>query len=215
MTTQKTAVDQLEKMIEIAKTNFSPERFEKVEKLFEFFAERILVAPASGKVHYHNCYSGGYLDHVHNVISGVMLVASTMKKLGCEVDFTKEEAIFAAMFHDLGKLGDLNEPYYVTQQSDWHRKNRGEHYTSNSKLPFMTVPDRALQLLNHFGIVVTDKEWKSILMSDGLFVESNKQYFISYAYPPPPFHTNLYHVVHFADHMATIGERDQWRAVNV
>ena len=92
--TKVTAVDQLEKLIEIAKENFAEERFEKVEKLYEQFAERILVAPASGKIHYHNCYPGGYLDHIHNVIAGAVTVARAMKAMGVVMDFTKEEAIF-------------------------------------------------------------------------------------------------------------------------
>ena len=205
------AVDQLQKMLKIAKDNFSPERAEKVEVLFEHFSERMLVAPASGKEHYHNSYPGGYLDHIHNVIAGVFGVTKTMKAMNVTIDFTMEEAIFAAMFHDLGKLGDLEEPYYVPQNSDWHRDNRGELYTYNLALPFMKVPDRALMLLNHFGISVTPKEWKGILISDGLYSEGNKPYFMSYQYPPQAFHTNLHYVVHFADHMSTIGERDTWR----
>jgi hypothetical protein len=206
-----TAVDQLEKMIQIAKDNFSPERFAKIEKLFEHFAERMVSAPASGMAHYHNCYPGGYLDHVHNVIEGVIQVAVILKKRGAQIDFTKEEAIFTAMFHDLGKLGDLDLPYYVPQTSDWHRENRGELYKHNTDLTFMAVPDRSLHLLNHFGVAITPKEWKAILVHDGLYSKGNEPYFISYSYPPQAFHTNLHYVLHFADHMSTIGERDQWR----
>jgi hypothetical protein len=206
-----TAVDQLEKMLDLARDNFSPERFAKVEKLFEHFAERIVVSPASYKEHFHNCYPGGYLDHIHNVIAGVVHVARAMKAMGVEMDFTKEEAIFAAMFHDLGKLGDLTEPYYVPQTSAWHRANRGELYTINPKLTFMAITDRSLYLLQHFGIEVTSKEWKAIKISDGLYVEGNKPYFMSYQYPPQQFHTNLHYVVHFADHFSTIGERDHYR----
>ena len=209
--TKVTAVDQLEKMIKIARDNFSPTRFEKVEKLFERFVDRMVAAPASGKVHFHNCYPGGYLDHVHNVIAGVVHVARAMKAMGVEMDFTREEAILAAMFHDLGKLGDLDQPYYVPQPSDWHRENRGELYKHNPKLKFMTVTDRALYLLQYFDVKISSKEWEAINISDGLYVEGNKPYFISYQYPPQPFHTNLHYVVHFADHIATIGERDQFR----
>ena len=205
------AVDQLQKMIKIAQDNFSPERVVKVESLYECFAERMVVAPASGKAHFHNAYPGGYLDHVHNVIAGVFQLTKTMKAMNVVIDFTMEEAIFAAMFHDLGKVGDLEEPYYVPQTSDWHRENRGELYRYNPDLPFMKVPDRALQLLNHFEIAVTPKEWKAILISDGLYSEGNKPYFISYQYPPQPFQTNLHYVLHFADHISTIGERDQHR----
>jgi len=212
MTDKKvTAVDQFQKLIEIAQESFSKERFEKLEKMYEHFAERIITAPASGKVHYHNCYPGGYLDHVHNVIAATVEVARAMKKMGVQMDFTKEEAIFAAMHHDLGKLGDLKHSYYIPQTSDWYRENRGEMYVYNPELPFMSVTDRSLYLLQHFEVEVTDKEWKAIKMSDGLFDDSNKKYFISYVYPPPPFHTNLYFVIHFADHISTIGERDTFR----
>ena len=206
-----TAVDQLEKLLEIAKENFGDERYGKIETMYEHFADRILVAPASGKVHYHNCYSGGYLDHVHNVIAGTVTIATAMKKMGVQIDFTREEAIFAAMHHDLGKLGDVDLSYYVPQTSDWHRENRGEYYTHNPELTFMSVTDRALYLLQHFDIPITHKEWKAIKVSDGLYDKANKAYFISYQYPPQPFDTNLHYVVHFADHISTIGERDSFR----
>ena len=208
--TKVTAVDQFEKLIQIAKDSFTTERYEKIEKLYEHFAERILVAPASGKKHYHSCYPGGYLDHVHNVIAGTVTIARAMKAMNVQMDFTREEAIFAAMHHDLGKLGDLQHPYYIEQKSDWHRK-RGELYTFNPDLVYMPVTDRSLYLLQNAGIEMTDKEWKAIKVSDGLYDESNKPYFISYRYPPEAFHTNLHYVVHFADHISTIGERDSFR----
>jgi len=183
--TEVTAVDQLEKLVEIAKDNFAEERFKKVEQMYEQFAERILVAPASGKVHYHNCYPGGYLDHVHNVIAGTVTVARAMKAMGVQMDFSKEEAIFAAMHHDLGKLGDLDHSYYIEQTSDWHR-NRGELYTHNPELQYMSVTDRALYLLQSFGIETTAKEWKAIKVSDGLYDKANKAYYISYQYHAYP-----------------------------
>ena len=114
------------------------------------------------------------------------------------------------MFHDLGKLGDLEHPYYIEQTSDWHRK-RGELYTQNHELQYMSVTDRSLYLLQEFDIAITAKEWKAIKVSDGLYDKANERYFISYQYPPQPFHTNLHYVIHFADHISTIGERDSFR----
>jgi len=209
--TERTAVDQFEKLMEIAKESFDVERFEALEKMYEVFADRILVAPASAKIHYHSAYSGGYLDHVLNVINNTVNIARSMKTAGIQMDFTKEEAVFAAMHHDLGKLGDLTQPYYLPQTSDWHRTNRGELYTHNPDLTYMPVTDRSLYILQHFDVKMTAKEWKAIKVSDGLYDEANKPYFISYQYPPQPFHTNLHYVVHFADHISTIGERDQQR----
>ena len=52
--------------------------------------------------------------------------------------FTQEELLFAAMHHDLGKLGDGTKPYYLPQDSEWHRKNKNEtilvlfHYIFNA-----------------------------------------------------------------------------------
>ena len=52
--------------------------------------------------------------------------------------------IFAALHHDLGKVGDLDKDYYIPQDSEWHRKNRGEIFKHNPKLQYMTVTDRAI-----------------------------------------------------------------------
>ncbi len=201
---------QLEKLLELARNNFSDDRFEKVEKLFDHFAERMVTTPASQKSFYHCCYPGGWLDHTHNVISGIVEASTAFKKLGGEIDFTKEEAIFSAMFHDLGKLGDMDAPYYIPQDSDWHRK-RGELYKENPALPRMPHAERSLYILQHFGIEMTQKEWHAIRAHDGLYVEGNMYYFRSYGYPPPEFFTNLKHVLHWADMMATVAEGDRYR----
>lgn len=200
-------LEQLKKLIKIAEEYFSEERYKKVKKLIEHFAQRMLSAPASNKVYYHNCYPGGWLDHTLNVIEAVKRVANTYKSLGGDIDFTAEEAIFCAMFHDLGKLGDIDTPYYIEQESNWHR-NRGELYLHNPALPNMPHSDRSLYLLQHFGIEVSQKEWKTIKCHDGLFIDSNKPYFINYGYPPSEFFTNLHHIVHWADMMATHMEHD-------
>jgi hypothetical protein len=204
------SVEQLKKLLKIAEDNFGPERYTNVEKMYEHLAERAVAAPASAKEHYHYAFPGGYLDHVHNVIRAMVPVAKAAKTMGMKIDFTKEEAIFAAMHHDLGKLGDVNHPYYIPQSSDWHRENRGETYSQNPELVFMTTTDRTFFLLQHFGVTITDKEFKAIKMADGLYVDTNKPYFISYHYPPPVFHTNLGYILHWADHMSALGEKDQF-----
>lgn len=204
------AVEQLRKLLEIAKTTFTPARYEKLEKMYEHFADRILVAPASPKAEYHCAYPGGYLDHVHNVMTAIVHMSKAAKAMGMKIDFTREEAIFSAMHHDLGKLGDLTEPYYLPQGSEWHRENRGELYTRNPKLPFMTVTDRALFLLQHFGVEVSSKEWRAIKVSDGLYEEGNKPYFISYSWPQPVWDTSLTYILHWSDHMATLGEKSKF-----
>ena len=53
-------------------------------------------------------------------------------------------------------------------------------YTHNPKLQYMSVPDRGLWLLQHYGIKVTDKEMIGMRLTDGLYDEANKSYYISY-----------------------------------
>ena len=207
MTARPDPVTQFRTLMEIAKTTFSPDRYAKLETMYEHFADRIIVAPASGKAEYHNAFQGGYLDHILNVITAIRHVSKAAVTMGIVIDFTKEEAIFSAMHHDLGKLGDLTEPYFLPQESAWHRENRGELYTKNPKLPWMTVTDRALFLLQHFGVVITSKEWRAIKVSDGLYEEGNKSYFINYGWPQPKWDTSLPYLLHWSDHMATLGEK--------
>ena len=57
------------------------------------------------------------------------------KEAGGMVDFTQEELLFSAFHHDLGKLGERGNMAYKIQESEWHRKNRGDVYTWNEVDP--------------------------------------------------------------------------------
>lgn len=181
------------------------ERFEKLQKMYDILGNQLITAPASGKTHYHNAFPGGYLDHVVHVADAAMKVATVYKGIGGQIDFTKKEMIFAAIHHDLGKLGNEQGPYYLDQDSDWHRK-RGEMYTHNENIQYMTVTDRALFMLQKFEIPVTEKEWIAIKLSDGMYDDSNKAYLKNFG--KYPMKTNLPYIIHWADHMACTAERD-------
>lgn len=183
------------------------ERMTKLVKLYEDYGDRLIEAPASGKVHYHNAYAGGYIDHVLHVYDCAIDFAKVLRRKGGSLDFTKSELTMAAIHHDLWKLGmPGGEPYYVPQDSDWHRKNQNEMFKNNDRLPYMKVTDGAVFILQFRGIELTYKEWLSIKLSDGLYDESNKSYYVNYG--KFPIHTNLPYVIHWADHMATTAERD-------
>ena len=53
-----------------------------------------------------------------------------------------EEVVFCTMHLDLGKLGNMNDDYYIPNDSEWHRINQGKMYKTNQRLHFMTVTDR-------------------------------------------------------------------------
>ena len=199
-----------DKLIFIIEDTFSGERKTNLIKFYETFKERMMFAPASGKEHYHNAFPGGYVSHVLNIIECSKRIHRQWVEMGAHINYTKEELIFAAMHHDLGKVGDFDEDYYIPQKSEWHRINRGELYTHNPKLQYMKVPDRGLWMLQQFGIKVTDKEYIGIKLTDGLYDEANKSYYISYN-PDWQLKSNLSYVLHQADMMATHIEYDKWK----
>lgn len=180
-------------------------RSSKLVSMYDDFGNELVEAPASSRTHYHSAYTGGYIEHVMNVYDASVKVATLYKSMKGVIDFTKQELVFAALHHDLGKLGNPNEPYYTNQDSDWHRK-RGEMYKLNENMQFMAVTDRALFLLQKYEITITEKEYLAIKLSDGLYESSNESYLKN---PKPnPMKTNLPHIIHWADHMACAMEHD-------
>lgn len=193
------------KFIELIKQD---SRSEQLLKFYEddFFKEQLTTAPASAKTFFHNAFPGGYLDHVLRVTEIALKMAGTFKASEGEINFTKQELIFAALHHDLGKLGVPGTPYYVDQDSDWHRK-RGEVYKHNDAIQYMKVPDRAVFLLQQQGISITESEYLAIKLSDGMYSDGNEAYLKNWT--PYSMKTNLPYIIHWADHMATTIERDK------
>ena len=197
-------------LMDIIEKYISDDRKENLLKFYEDFKDRMMFAPASGKGHYHNAMPGGYVEHILHIIDMAKDVKDTWYNHDAKIDFTDEELVFAAMHHDLGNVGDLDNDYYIPQTSDWHRTNRGEVYTHNPDLQYMKVPDRGLWLLQHYGVKVTDKEYIGIKLTDGLYDEANKSYLMSYN-PDWALRSNLPYILHQADMMATHIEYDQWK----
>ena len=189
---------------------FTGDRLEKLNEMYDYFEERMMFAPASGKEHYHNAHVGGYVEHVMHVTMSALQIKQLWEKNGATINFTDEELVFAALHHDLGKIGDLAEEYYTPNDSDWHRKNQGLIYKHNGNLQYMTVTDRALFLLQHYGVQMTENEYLGLKLTDGLYEEANKSYYIGYS-PERSLRTNIAYILHQADMMATHIEYDQWK----
>ena len=202
--------DNWKEFIQLLEDTFEGDRLSRLLKMYDHFEERMMFAPASGKEHYHNCHAGGYVEHVLHVTKCAKQLHKLWSDNGATINFTEEELIFAAVHHDLGKLGDLAEDYYVPQDNDWWIKNRGEYYKHNPKLQFMTVTDRALFLLQHYGVQMTENEYLGLKLTDGLYEEANKSYYIGYS-PERSLRTNIAYILHQADMMATHIEYDQWK----
>src|SRR5574344_2896250 len=121
---------------------FITDRKDKVHAMLDALGENYVLSPASGKTWYHGAYPGGYLVHVNTVVQYALRQLSLFRDLGGEVDFTTEELVFSALFHDLGKIGFKDNPNYLVQDNDWFVKNRGENFKNNPDLDFMLIPDR-------------------------------------------------------------------------
>ena len=203
MLTDNQINDNWDEFINIIKTNISTGRREKLLAMYDEFKPELIIAPASSNKDYHNCFPGGYIDHVNRVVKCSRVQYQVWKETGAGVDgFTLEELIFSAINHDLGKAGDVTNPYYIPNPSDWHRKNQGSLYEMNSKLHYMKVPDRSLYTLQHYGIHVSENEYLAIKLHDGMYSDVNKSYYMAYK-PELSLKTNLCIILHHADHLAS------------
>ena len=172
--------------------------------------ETYVMAPASSKSWYHSAFPGGYVDHVNRVVEYSVKQMRLYKEMGGMIDFTEEELVFAALFHDLGKLGDGDRPNYIPQTDKWRQDKLSEMYSYNSELDFMLIPDRSLFILQKFGIPVSQKEWLGIRLHDGVFDKANEAYFFSNVESSRQ-KTSIVSILHSADFLASKVEYDMWK----
>ena len=74
----------------------------------------------------------------------------------------------------------------------------------------MTVTDRALWLLQHFGVSMTQNEFIGLRLTDGMYEEANKSYYVAYQ-PERQLRSNIAYILHQADMLATHVEYDEWK----
>ena len=199
-----------DKLINLVSETFSGERKEKLLKMYNHFEDRMMFTPGSGTAHFHNCFIGGYVEHVLHITKIARKLFVDYKELGAHIDYTEEEVIFAALHHDLGKVGDLENDYYVPNDSKWHIENQGKYYKRGKDLNFMTVTDRAIYLLNHFGISMSENEYIALRLTDGMYEEANKTYLMQYL-DENKVKSNLPILLHQADMLASRIEYENWK----
>jgi hypothetical protein len=192
-------------LMEYIEKYISGTRKEVLIKMYEELSDRVLTAPASSHSTRHNCFPGGYIDHVNRVVKTAINLYSVWTDAGAATHkYTLEEVVFAAINHDLGKVGSRTHEYYVPNDSDWHVK-RGQIYKISDKLTFMKVPDRSLFTLQEFGIAVSENEYLAIKLHDGLYGKGNESYLMGGA-PEFSLKYDLPILLHHADHLATLIE---------
>ena len=190
------------RLIGFIEDHISEPRKTKLMEFYEKYSERLMLMPAAHKKEYHNAFPGGYVDHVNRVITCALHLHELWAQMGADITtYTKEELVFSALNHDLGKLGDEEHDSYIPQTDKWRQEKLGEDYMFNDKLPFASVPDRGLYLLQAHDIKYTFNEMITIQTHDGLYDEANKKYLLTYMPETKP-RTSLPYIVHQADLMA-------------
>jgi hypothetical protein len=178
------------------------DRKQKLIEFYEKYQERVMLMPAAHKKEYHNAFPGGYVEHVNRVVRCALKQFDLWAEEGADMTtFTKEELVFSAINHDLGKIGDEENESYIPQTDKWRKEKLGEDYMFNTKVPFASVPDRGLFMLQSHGIQYTFNEMLAIQTHDGLYDEANKKYLFAYMPEQKP-RTCLPFILHQADLMS-------------
>ena len=199
-----------EKHLKIVEHYITGERKEQVMSMLNKLEEIYVMAPASSKTWYHNAFGGGYVDHVNRVVQFALKQKEMYQTMGGLIDFTDEQLVFSALFHDLGKIGDGEQPNYIPQTDKWRQDKLSEMYTYNPDLDFMLIPDRSLFILQKFGIKVDQKEFLAIRCHDGVFDKANEAYFFSNVESSRQ-KTSIISILHTADFLASKVEYDIWK----
>ena len=201
--------DNWNKFLSIIDEHISEPRCSELKAFYEQYAERIMLMPASHKKEYHNAFPGGYVDHVLRVVQCALKLNKVWVDMGVDTStYTVEELVFAALNHDLGKMGDEQNESYIPQTDQWRKEKLGEDYKFNDRLEYMSVPDRGLHLLMSHGITFSRNEMLAIKLHDGLYDDANKPYLMSWSPETKP-RTALVFIVHQADLMAARIEFEQ------
>jgi len=207
--TEEQLIENWKRVLDIITTEIKGQRQTNLLSLYNNFAERMILAPASGRDYYHGAFPGGYIKHVLNVVDFALSINDLYISKGLVPTYTREALVFSALNHDLGKIGDDEGEYFITHNEKW-RKERGEIYIHNGKIRYMDVPDRGLWLLQEFGVKVTQSEMIAIRLHDGMYDEGNNKYLVVFS-EDKQLKDDLPHILHHADMMATIIEKNQWK----
>jgi hypothetical protein len=187
---------------EVIKTHIEEPRRTELLNFYSKYSERIAMMPAAHKKEYHNAFPGGYVDHVLRVVDCALKLNDVWVEMGVDTStYTKEELVFSALNHDLGKIGDEEHEAYIPQTDQWRKEKLGETYQHSEKLAFASIPDRGLYLLQAYGVRYTFNEMIAIQTHDGLYDEANKKYLINFSPATKP-RTALPYIIHQADLMA-------------
>jgi len=134
------------------------------------FGERIVVCPSHNLIKRSTAAPGGLVEHALNTYKIARKIVEAS-----DTSIDAESLVIVCLLHEIGKIGDNDKDYFVSQDSSWHRE-RGQIYTYNPDLPKMTHAHRTLFMLQANGIMLNMNEWIAILTQAGTSSEENRFY---------------------------------------
>ena len=142
----------------------------QVNKLINEIGDRYFTSPASYRIGLHDCNPGGLLHHSLSVTKNLNMICDLWAP-----EISKETRLICGLFHDLGKIGTLSgELLYQPAKEKW-KIDKGQLYDYNKTIADgLTHAQRSVRILTHFGIILTDAEYLSILRHDGMYNDENK-----------------------------------------
>ncbi len=150
------------------------QRKQQVSELVTFLEEETnwLSAPASTK--YHMSEKHGLLYHSVGVAEMILKIAPQLDPV-----YTDETLIIVGLFHDLGKVGYSNNPYYLLNPSEQNRHYYGTRshykpYIINNDIVAMSHAMRSLYHIQKF-VDLTPEEAQAIIYHDGPYTEGYRE----------------------------------------
>ena len=143
--------------------------------LYSFFIEtlgdRLALCPYSGREEYGWASPGGLIEYTLSVLSSLRRENDAHK-----LELPVGSMITVALFHAIGKVGDLENDLFVPEDSKWHQEKLGQFYKYNENIDKMTVEHRSVWLLNQIGAKLSREEYLAILLSSGALNDESKFY---------------------------------------
>ena len=134
----------------------SPEKNKALLLCLDYNKEELVLAPASTRREYHGAFPGGLVEHLLRVLKNLSLLNKTY-----ETKLTHEEMVVTSFFHDIGKLGDDTNPYYIKKDSEWHNSH-GIFYEVNPAFTAVKVSQLSLYNLQQSGAKLSLNEYMAI-----------------------------------------------------
>ena len=123
---------------------------ESVTSLVESMGERICLAPAATHTDTAGCYRGG-------LVQNALMITSYMRKLNdmYELDIPTQSIIKVGLFHDVGRVGDLEDNLLIEQDSKWHREKLGQIFKYNEEVEKIKLAVKNSSIKRMVNILLT------------------------------------------------------------